>query len=125
MSLSEDLRANGTKTGRNYSAFGELCLLDEYIGLAATKVSAPCPSHSDGTSLRIKILPRKPMNVFGEPMAAVIQPVCDSADPALPSTPRLYSVVRQPILDLHGRVHAYELLFRGVPALTEFRPSTT
>jgi EAL and modified HD-GYP domain-containing signal transduction protein len=68
------------------------------------------------TSLRIKILPRKPMNVFGEPMAAVIQPVCDSADPALPSTPRLYSVVRQPILDLHGRVHAYELLFRGVPA---------
>jgi EAL domain-containing protein (putative c-di-GMP-specific phosphodiesterase class I) len=49
-------------------------------------------------------------------MAAVIQPVCDSADPALPSTPRLYSVVRQPILDLHGRVHAYELLFRGVPA---------
>jgi hypothetical protein len=48
MSLSEDLRANGTKTGRNYSAFGELCLLDEYIGLAATKVSAPCPSHSDG-----------------------------------------------------------------------------
>ena len=46
-------------------------------------------------------------------MAAVIQPVCDSADPAPSSTPRLYSVVRQPILDLHGRVHAYELLFRG------------
>jgi hypothetical protein len=51
MSLSEDLRANGTKTGRNYSAFGELCLLDEYIGLAATKVSAPSPRRSDGRQL--------------------------------------------------------------------------
>jgi|CZKL01.1.fsa_nt_gi EAL and modified HD-GYP domain-containing signal transduction protein len=31
-----------------------------------------------------------------------------------PSAPgHLYSVARQPILDLHGRVHAYELLFRG------------
>ncbi|MGD0481846.1 MAG: HDOD domain-containing protein [Terracidiphilus sp.] len=46
-------------------------------------------------------------------MAAVIQPAHSSGDPALTSAPRLCSVVRQPILDLHGRVHAYELLFRG------------
>ena len=48
-------------------------------------------------------------------MAAVVQPVSNPGDPALTSTPRLRSVVRQPILDLHGRVHAYELLFRGDP----------
>jgi EAL and modified HD-GYP domain-containing signal transduction protein len=48
-------------------------------------------------------------------MAAAVQPVSNPGDPALTSTPRLRSVVRQPILDLHGRVHAYELLFRGDP----------
>jgi EAL and modified HD-GYP domain-containing signal transduction protein len=56
---------------------------------------------------------RKPINECEESMAAVIQPVLNPGDPALTSTPRLCSVVRQPILDLHGRVHAYELLFRG------------
>lgn len=49
-------------------------------------------------------------------MAAVIQPVLNSGDRTPSSTPRLCSVVRQPLLDLHGRVHAYELLFRGDPA---------
>lgn len=45
-------------------------------------------------------------------MAAAIQAVHNSDDPALASTPRLCSVARQPILDLRGRVHAYKLLFR-------------
>jgi EAL and modified HD-GYP domain-containing signal transduction protein len=61
---------------------------------------------------RIKMLWRKPMNVFGRSMAAVIQPILNSGDPASTSTPGLCSVVRQPILDLRGRVHAYELIFR-------------
>jgi EAL and modified HD-GYP domain-containing signal transduction protein len=46
-------------------------------------------------------------------MATVMQPVPKWSVPALASTARLCSVVRRPILDLHGRVHAYELLFRG------------
>jgi c-di-GMP phosphodiesterase len=53
------------------------------------------------------------MNVSGEWMAAATQPVYNSGDPAQSSMPRPCSVVRQPILDLNGRVHAYELLFRG------------
>jgi c-di-GMP-related signal transduction protein len=57
---------------------------------------------------------RKPINASGESMAAaIIQPVHNSGDPALTSTPGPRSVVRQSILDLRGRVHAYELLFRG------------
>jgi EAL and modified HD-GYP domain-containing signal transduction protein len=93
--------------------FGEQRLLDEYVGLATNQIFAPRSSRSDGGNLDIKLLWRTPMNVLGELMAAVIQPVHNSGDPALTSNPRLYSVVRQPILDLHGRVHAYELLFRG------------
>jgi EAL and modified HD-GYP domain-containing signal transduction protein len=54
-----------------------------------------------------------PMNVLGESMAAIVQPVTNPGEPALTQTSRLCSVVRRPILDLHGRVHAYELLFRG------------
>ncbi len=49
-------------------------------------------------------------------MAAAIQSIHNSTDPTITSTPQLRSVVRQPILDLHGRVHAYELFFRGRPA---------
>jgi len=61
---------------------------------------------------RIKLLRCKPMMLSGESMAAAIQPVHNSGESALPSTPRPCSVIRQPILDLRGRVHAYELLFR-------------
>ena len=46
-------------------------------------------------------------------MAAAIQSFHDSGDSESKSTPRLYSVVRKPILDLRGRVHAYELRSRG------------
>jgi c-di-GMP phosphodiesterase len=46
-------------------------------------------------------------------MAAAIQSVHNSSDSELKSTHRLCSVVRQPILDLRGRIHAYELRFRG------------
>lgn len=48
-------------------------------------------------------------------MAATVAPVHNFVDQGAQSTGRLYSVVRQPILDLRGRVHAYELLFRGEP----------
>ncbi len=48
--------------------------------------------------------------------AAVVQSVHNSGDPALASIRGPYSLVRQSILDLRGRVHAYELLFRGGPA---------
>ncbi len=84
--------------------------------LAANRIFTLRSRRSDRRNLRIKLLWRKPMNVSGESMAAVIQPVHNSGDPALTSTSRRCSVVRQPILDLHGRVHAYELLFRGDPA---------
>ncbi len=46
-------------------------------------------------------------------MSAAIQPAQYSGDLRSKSTHRLCSVVRQPILDLRGRVHAYELRFRG------------
>lgn len=49
-------------------------------------------------------------------MAAVMQARPNRGDPTSPSTPRLCSSVRQPILDLRGRVHAYELRFRGDPS---------
>jgi c-di-GMP phosphodiesterase len=75
--------------------------------------------------LRIKLLRRKPMNAFGESMAAVIQPVHNSDPQAVTSRPELCSVVRQPILDLRGRVHAYELLFRGDPAADGISPFNT
>jgi len=46
-------------------------------------------------------------------MAAAIQPVHCSEGSGSESAHRLCSVVRQPVLDLRGRVHAYELRFRG------------
>jgi len=46
-------------------------------------------------------------------MAAAIQRVHNSVDAGIKSACRLCSVVRRPILDLRGRVHAYELCFRG------------
>lgn len=49
-------------------------------------------------------------------MAALIQPIHNTGDPVSKSLPRLRSVVRMPILDTRGRVHAYELLFRGEPS---------
>jgi EAL and modified HD-GYP domain-containing signal transduction protein len=48
-------------------------------------------------------------------MAATVAPVHNFVDQGAESTGRLFSVVRQPLLDLRGRVHAYELLFRGDP----------
>jgi len=45
-------------------------------------------------------------------MAAATQTIHSAAEPGIKSTQRLDSVVRKPILDLRGRVHAYELLFR-------------
>jgi EAL and modified HD-GYP domain-containing signal transduction protein len=45
-------------------------------------------------------------------MATPIDPVNDSEQAQPGSTARLHAAVRQPILDLHGRVHAYELVFR-------------
>lgn len=44
-------------------------------------------------------------------MSAAIQSVHNAGNPALNSTHRPCLVVRQPILDSRGRVHAYELLF--------------
>jgi EAL and modified HD-GYP domain-containing signal transduction protein len=55
----------------------------------------------------------KPMNVIGKSMAPAIQPIYTPGDSALTSSQGLFSVVRQPILDLRGRVHAYELHYRG------------
>lgn len=49
-------------------------------------------------------------------MAATIQPVINGEGAGPKSTGQLCSVVRKPILDLHSRVHAYELLFRDGPA---------
>jgi EAL and modified HD-GYP domain-containing signal transduction protein len=46
-------------------------------------------------------------------MAAATQLIHNREDHAIEAPGRLRSVVRQPILDLRGRVHAYELLFRG------------
>jgi EAL and modified HD-GYP domain-containing signal transduction protein len=46
-------------------------------------------------------------------MSAAIQPAQYSGDLRPESVRQLCSVVRQPILDLRGRVHAYELRFRG------------
>lgn len=46
-------------------------------------------------------------------MAPAIQRVHNSEDSGSKSARRLCSVFRQPILDLRGRVHAYELRFRG------------
>jgi len=53
------------------------------------------------------------MSKAGEFMSAAIQPVHDSGNSAFESTHRLCSIVRQPILDSRGRVHGYELHFRG------------
>jgi EAL and modified HD-GYP domain-containing signal transduction protein len=85
-------------------------------------LAAPIKSSRNGRAVRmagnfhIKMLWRTPMSVLGESMAAAIQPVHNSGDPAFTSTPGPCSLVRQPILDLRGRVHAYELLFRRDPA---------
>lgn len=46
-------------------------------------------------------------------MAVAIEGVHNSGDTELASARRLCSVVRQPILDRRGRVHAYELRFHG------------
>jgi EAL and modified HD-GYP domain-containing signal transduction protein len=46
-------------------------------------------------------------------MDTPVRPACDTENTPLSTPGHLYSVARQPILDLHGRVHAYELLFRG------------
>jgi EAL and modified HD-GYP domain-containing signal transduction protein len=46
-------------------------------------------------------------------MVAPVQAACISEDTRHLASGRLCSVARQPILDLRGRVHAYELLFRG------------
>lgn len=46
-------------------------------------------------------------------MATAIQPVHHSEGSGSESASPLCSIVRQPILDLRGRVHAYELRFRG------------
>ena len=46
-------------------------------------------------------------------MASALQPIQKSGDPSVESTHQLCLVARQPILDLRGRVHAYELHFRG------------
>jgi c-di-GMP-related signal transduction protein len=48
-------------------------------------------------------------------MSAAVQSIPNSGDSAFTATHRLASVVRQPILDSFGRVHAYELRFRGEP----------
>lgn len=47
-------------------------------------------------------------------MATPVRPIPDSEEAHPESKSKLCSVARQPILDLHGRVHAYELLMRGV-----------
>ena len=52
-------------------------------------------------------------------MATPARPVRNSEDQPSNASGLLYSVARQPILDLHGRLHAYELLMRGVRQLTE------
>lgn len=52
------------------------------------------------------------MNALGRPMATTVVPVRDFGNSGPQSTDRLCSVARQPILDLRGRVHAYELVFR-------------
>jgi EAL and modified HD-GYP domain-containing signal transduction protein len=69
--------------------------------------------------LRLKSLPPAPMKSMGEWMAAAIQLVFKTEDQGSKSANRLCSVVRQPILDLHSRVHAYQLLFRGWPDVDE------
>jgi EAL and modified HD-GYP domain-containing signal transduction protein len=56
---------------------------------------------------------------MGECMAAAIQQVCNMEDARAKSMNRMSSVVRQPILDLRSRVHAYRLLFRGERVLDE------
>ena len=50
-------------------------------------------------------------------MATRIRPVHSSEETRPRASDQLYSVARQPILDLYGRVHAYELLWRGVTEL--------
>jgi c-di-GMP phosphodiesterase len=45
-------------------------------------------------------------------MATPVQAVNSSENARPGAEGRLYSVARQPILDLHGRVHAYHLIFR-------------
>ena len=45
-------------------------------------------------------------------MATPVRAVCTSEDTRPRTSGGLYSVSRQPILDLRGRIHAYELLFR-------------
>ena len=48
-------------------------------------------------------------------MAALVQSPEDAAAPAAEGTGSVRYVARQPILDLHGSVHGYELLFRNGP----------
>ena len=48
-----------------------------------------------------------------KPMATPTRAVCTSEDTRPYAAGRLCAVARQPILDLRGRVHAYELLFRN------------
>lgn len=50
---------------------------------------------------------------IGEFMSAAIQSVHYSGNSTVKSTHKHCSVSRQPILDSRGRVHAYELHFRG------------
>ena len=50
-------------------------------------------------------------------MTTPVQPVCSSNDTRRHVPGRLCSVARQPILDLHSRVHAYELLLCGATEL--------
>ncbi len=45
-------------------------------------------------------------------------PVSNSANTRPEATSELRAVARRPILDLHGRDHAFRLLFRGVPERT-------
>jgi len=62
--------------------------------------------------LRFKMLWLKPMNVIGKSMAPQSNPFT-SWRFSVDLIAGLFSVVRQPILDLRGRVHAYELHYRG------------
>ncbi len=50
-------------------------------------------------------------------MATPFRPIHSSEETQPGATNRLYSIARQPILDLRGRLHAYELRLRGVPEL--------
>jgi c-di-GMP-related signal transduction protein len=57
-------------------------------------------------------------------MATAVVPVRNFGNPGPQSTDRLCSVARQPILDLRGRVHAYELVFRETSGQDEDAPQS-